>query len=163
MAKKLANDLGLKVIKLLPFQVLTQLPVGGLWGFFLPCCSYLFSVTSVLDTVCIPLQVLDDRTALNLVFPGGRLPHVSPPCLASLFWVWSAQEPQANCKSQSCRNTSRDDRRFFRTGSPVPSTRLVIMTNKTCAVAQNANLTSLLCIYSDPWRNEVMKLAQTRC
>lgn len=80
MAKKLANDLGLKVIKLLPFQVLTQLPVGGLWGFFLPCCSYLFSVTSVLDTVCIPLQVLDDRTDLNLVF-SWRSPS---PCVSTL-------------------------------------------------------------------------------
>lgn len=83
MAKNLANYLGLKLTKPLPFQVLTQLSVGGLLVFFfLPCCSYLFSVTSVLDIVCFPLQVLGD--ALNLVFPGGALPHPPLPCLVSL-------------------------------------------------------------------------------
>lgn len=36
MAKNLANYLGLKLTKPLPFQVLTLLSIGGLLGFFFP-------------------------------------------------------------------------------------------------------------------------------
>lgn len=63
MAKNIANYLGLKLIKPLPFQALTQLPVGVFGLFlFLHWCSYLFSVASVLVIVCFPLQVLDDAS-----------------------------------------------------------------------------------------------------
>lgn len=160
MAKNLANYLGLKLIKPLPFESRTQLPVGGLLFVFFNSLL-LVSVFCRFSSGCCLLSPTGLGWCVRLPWIWSFLEIPFPmhlPCLASLLWVCSA-----NCKSQSCLNTSRDDWKFFRTISSAPSMRLFTMTDRTCAVAGNANLASLLCVCSQLWRNTAMKWAQTWC
>lgn len=159
MAKNLANYLGLKLIKPLPFQVLTQLPVGGLFFFPFPAAHICFLSLQFWILSAFPYRSwMMHWTALNLVFPGDPLPHASPPCLV---------EPvlRLKCISVPCNSQSIANHKAVLTCPEMTGECSGLFPR--CPVqdhhAWNANLTSLLCIYSDPWRNAVMKSVHTWC
>lgn len=155
MAKNIVNYLGFKLIKPLLFQILTQLPVGVFVFFlFLHCARICFlSLQFWILSAFLYRSWMMHQTALSLVVPW-RSPSPFVSALPDKPGLGlRCINSQANCTSQSCLNTSRDDKKLFRTISPVPNMRLVTTTNKTCTVVWNEGPTSLPCAHSHPWRN----------